>query len=140
MSILNIEDLKFEPLFTEEMIKERTIELGKRISQDYKDKDPIIVGVLNGCFLFIADLSRELSVQHEIDFIKILFIVIILFLLTRLNYLMAMGPVLRQSGVHQLNIFLLLHVPALQLRQEYFLHTHLLTARANQWFLENQLP
>ncbi|MCK5074847.1 MAG: hypoxanthine phosphoribosyltransferase [Calditrichia bacterium] len=59
------------PLFTKEVIHKRTEELGKEISRDYEGKDPIIVGVLNGCYLFIADLSRELSILHEIDFIKI---------------------------------------------------------------------
>ncbi len=71
MDTLHIENMKFKPLFTEEDIKKRIIELGKRISEDYAGKEPIFVGVLNGSFLFIADLTRELSILHEIDFIKI---------------------------------------------------------------------
>ena len=40
-------------------------------SEFYINKIPILIGVLNGAFLFMADLARQLSIQFEIDFIKI---------------------------------------------------------------------
>ena len=54
-----------------EMIHARNVEIGKEISNTYKNKNPIIIGVLNGAFLFMADLVRTLNVEYEVDFIKI---------------------------------------------------------------------
>ena len=45
--------------------------IGQEISSHYKNKLPIIIGVLNGAFLFMADLVRNLNIHYEIDFIKI---------------------------------------------------------------------
>ncbi|MBN2365297.1 MAG: hypoxanthine phosphoribosyltransferase [Calditrichaeota bacterium] len=66
-----VENLEFELLFSEAEIQQRIGELAEVISQDYKGKVPIFVGVLNGAILFLADLIRELSIECEIDFIKI---------------------------------------------------------------------
>ncbi|RMG61305.1 MAG: hypoxanthine phosphoribosyltransferase [Calditrichaeota bacterium] len=68
---LQLEDLTFEVLLTEEQIQARIRELGEIISRDYEGKVPILVGVLNGAFLFLADLIRTLSIDCEVDFIKI---------------------------------------------------------------------
>ncbi len=62
---------KLTIMISEETIKARLKELGQQISKDYADKIPIIIGVLNGSFIFFADLFRELSVDAEVDFIKI---------------------------------------------------------------------
>lgn len=58
------------------LIKERDIlkkvkELGQQIDRDYKDKNPIVVGVLKGAFVFMADLLRELKIPMEVDFLSI---------------------------------------------------------------------
>ena len=45
--------------------------IGKEISNHYQNKIPIIIGVLNGAFLFMADLLRNLNIEFEVDFIKI---------------------------------------------------------------------
>ena len=58
-------------LISEEEIKRRIKELGKQISEEYKDKCPIVIGVLNGAFVFMADLIRELKIDCEVDFVKI---------------------------------------------------------------------
>ncbi len=68
---LIVDDLEFEILIPEEKIQQRIRELGAQISQDYQGKVPIFVGVLNGAVLFLADLIRNLSIDCEIDFIKI---------------------------------------------------------------------
>ena len=58
-------------LLSESEIKKRVKELADKISADYKDKTPIFVGILNGSYVFMADLLRELSIQVEVDFVKI---------------------------------------------------------------------
>jgi len=58
-------------LLSESKIKKRVKELADTISDDYKDKSPIFIGILNGCYVFMADLLRELSIGVEIDFVKI---------------------------------------------------------------------
>lgn len=62
---------KLKEMISREEIQKRIEELGKQISEDYKGKIPIIIGVLNGSFIFFADLFRELSIEAEVDFIKI---------------------------------------------------------------------
>ena len=58
-------------LLSESEIKKRVKELADKISADYKDKTPIFVGILNGSYVFMADLLRELNIQVEVDFVKI---------------------------------------------------------------------
>ena len=58
-------------LLSESEIKKRVKEVADKISKDYKDKTPIFVGILNGSYVFMADLLRELSIQVEVDFVKI---------------------------------------------------------------------
>lgn len=52
-------------------IDKRIQELAARISRDYKSKVPIFIGVLNGAFVFMSDLVRQVKVDSEIDFIKL---------------------------------------------------------------------
>jgi hypoxanthine phosphoribosyltransferase len=56
---------------SEDQIKERIKELAKRLNEDYKDKLPIFIGVLNGSFIFLSDLIREITIDCEIDFLKL---------------------------------------------------------------------
>lgn len=58
-------------LIKEDAIKKRVKELGKEINSDYKNRNPVIVGVLKGAFVFLADLLRELEIPVEIDFLGI---------------------------------------------------------------------
>lgn len=62
---------KLTEMISAETIQNRVKELGKQISEDYKGTVPIIIGVLNGSFVFFADLFRELDIEAEVDFIKI---------------------------------------------------------------------
>lgn len=55
-------------LFSEEDIKNAVNELGKRITDDYKGKNPLVVGVLKGSFIFMADLVRAIDVNCDLDF------------------------------------------------------------------------
>ena len=58
-------------LISEHEIKKRIVDIARDISDDYKGRIPIIIGVLNGSFLFLADIVRELDIEYEVDFIKI---------------------------------------------------------------------
>ena len=58
-------------LVDREAIAEKTKELGRKISQDYEGKELILVGVLKGGFMFLADLVREITIPVEMDFISV---------------------------------------------------------------------
>ncbi|MFQ6112461.1 MAG: hypoxanthine phosphoribosyltransferase [bacterium] len=62
---------QYKVLLSEEKIKKKVKELGRQISDDYRGKCPILIGVLNGSFVFCADLFREIDIDCEVDFIKI---------------------------------------------------------------------
>ena len=53
------------------MIEERIQALAIQISQDYRGKAPLFVGILNGCFMFASDLLKAVSIPCEISFIKV---------------------------------------------------------------------
>ncbi len=57
------------PIISENEIKKRISETGFKISKDYRNKSLVLIGILKGSFIFLADLSRKISIDHEIDFI-----------------------------------------------------------------------
>ena len=61
-------DIK-EILYTEEVIRKRVEELGAQLTKDYAGKSVLIIGVLKGCFIFLADLSRHMDLECEIRFL-----------------------------------------------------------------------
>lgn len=68
---LIIEDLTFEVLIPEKDIQARIQEIAGELSDAYPQEVPIMIGVLNGAVLFMADLIRNMSIDCEMDFIKI---------------------------------------------------------------------
>ena len=58
-------------LISEADIQNRVGEIAGEISKDYADRTPILVGILNGSFIFLADLVRELAIDSEVDFMKV---------------------------------------------------------------------
>ena len=60
-----------EVLISEEEIERHVAEIGRQISLDYADKNPIFVGVLKGCFIFMADLMRHVTVNCTMDFMSV---------------------------------------------------------------------
>jgi hypoxanthine phosphoribosyltransferase len=58
-----------EPLITEEGLARRVAELGARITEDYRGKDLVVVGVLKGSFPFVADLVRQIDLPLRVDFL-----------------------------------------------------------------------
>ena len=61
----------YQMLITEEQIQKRITEMGTEICNDFKGEKPILIGVLNGGFIFLADLIRNIDIDLEIDFIRI---------------------------------------------------------------------
>jgi hypoxanthine phosphoribosyltransferase len=62
---------RFALYLSEEQIKRRVRELASRINEEYRGKVPIFIGILNGSFIFFADLVREITVDCEVDFLKL---------------------------------------------------------------------
>jgi len=58
-------------LISEEEIQKKVKELAKRISEDYEGKNPLLVGILRGAAVFLADLAREISIPVEFDFMAV---------------------------------------------------------------------
>ena len=67
---INVKDLQFEMFIHAEKISERIAELGEVITNFYGDEKPVIVPVLNGSFIFAADLIRKIDLDCEISFVK----------------------------------------------------------------------
>ncbi|MCC5815751.1 MAG: hypoxanthine phosphoribosyltransferase [Leptospira sp.] len=61
-------EIPLRVIHSELEIKKTVDELGRQISEQYRGKDLLLVGILNGAFIFLADLSRSLSIPHKIDF------------------------------------------------------------------------
>jgi hypoxanthine phosphoribosyltransferase len=62
---------QFRIYLDEATIRERVRALGRQISKDYRGRSPILIGVLNGAFIFLSDLMREIEIDCEVDFLKL---------------------------------------------------------------------
>jgi len=71
MQNIRIHDKEFKPYLDEKKIQDRIRELGAEISKDYHGKNPLFIAILNGSFMFAADLFKNISVDAEICFIKL---------------------------------------------------------------------
>ncbi|MBP1045935.1 hypoxanthine phosphoribosyltransferase [Enterococcus sp. BWM-S5] len=58
-------------LITKEQIAEKTAELGKQLTEDYKDNSPLVIGILKGAVPFLADIVREMDTHLEMDFMAV---------------------------------------------------------------------
>lgn len=68
---IQVHDREFELLLEYDQIKKRTRFLGIQIDVDYEDKLPLFIGVLNGSFIFMADLLKETRISSEVAFVKV---------------------------------------------------------------------
>ena len=66
-----VQDKIFIPFISKETIKERIAAIAGQINSEYAGKRPLMLGILNGSFIFAADLFRVLTVDAEISFIKL---------------------------------------------------------------------
>jgi hypoxanthine phosphoribosyltransferase len=71
MSTIKVHDKYFIPYMKEEVVQSRVQELAKQIDKDYHDKRPLFIAILNGSFMFAADLFKSLTIEAEICFIKL---------------------------------------------------------------------
>jgi hypoxanthine phosphoribosyltransferase len=62
--------MELEPRFTAPEIAEAVERVATEMAADYHDKDPLMVGILTGSFVFIADLVRAMGIPVGIDFIR----------------------------------------------------------------------
>lgn len=68
--MITVKDLQFEPFILAEEIRQCVAGVAAKINQDYAGKTPLLIAILNGSFVFAADLVRMLTVEHEIHFVK----------------------------------------------------------------------
>ena len=71
MSVIKVHDKSFETWLSEEMILQRVKELAADINRDYAGRRPLFIAILNGSFMFAADLFKQLDIEAELCFIKL---------------------------------------------------------------------
>lgn len=64
-------DREFKPFMSAEEIAEINKDLGAKINADFKDKEVLFIAILNGAFMFAADLMRNITVKNTISFVKV---------------------------------------------------------------------
>ena len=71
MSTVILHDKTFVKSITNEEICREIKKVADRINHDYAGKRPVMLGVLNGCFMFVAELLKNLNIECEISFVKL---------------------------------------------------------------------
>ena len=71
MGQITVKDKTFEVSINETTIKQRVREVAQQMSRDLEGKNPLFLAVLNGAFIFAADLMRERTIPCEISFVKL---------------------------------------------------------------------
>ncbi len=71
MSVITVHDKTFVPYLPENLILEKVKELAAQLDKDYAGKKPLFIAILNGSFMFTADLFKYLTIEAEICFIKL---------------------------------------------------------------------
>ena len=61
----------FIPIISQEEIQKKVKEIGGLISRDYEGKPLILIGILKGAFIFLADLTRTVTIDHQLDFVGV---------------------------------------------------------------------
>ncbi|MGL4852706.1 MAG: hypoxanthine phosphoribosyltransferase [Phocaeicola sp.] len=71
MNPIQIRDKHFTPFISEEKIQMEVARVASEINRDLAGQEPLLISVLNGAFMFTADLMRNLTVPHEVSFVKV---------------------------------------------------------------------
>jgi hypoxanthine phosphoribosyltransferase len=71
MGDIRVHDKQFEPYINASTIAGRIKEIAGELNKDYSDKKPLFIAILNGSFMFAADLYKELHIDAEVCFIKL---------------------------------------------------------------------
>lgn len=70
LKVIEILDKTFESYITKEELSREVAALGNRLTADYQGKEVLFLGVLNGAFMFMADLLKEVNLPCEVSFVK----------------------------------------------------------------------
>ena len=62
---------KLEILFTAKEIDKRVSDIANQISKDFENSTPIVLGVLKGSYIFLADLTRKMKTESEVEFVRL---------------------------------------------------------------------
>jgi len=68
---IQVHDKQFEPYITAVQLQTRIREMATEITRDYKEKRPVFLAILNGAFMFMSDLLKEVNIEAEVCFIKL---------------------------------------------------------------------
>lgn len=71
MSTLKVHDKEFAPYITSGEIEEQVSRVAAEINRDYEGKRPLFIAILNGAFIFAADVFKKINIEAEICFIKL---------------------------------------------------------------------
>src|SRR4051812_35309442 len=71
MSVITVHDKQFQPYINEEKLQARIREMAAELNKDLKGTKPLFIAILNGSFMFAADVFKHLNVDAEICFIKL---------------------------------------------------------------------
>lgn len=71
MSVIQVHDKKFKPYINAADITQRIKEMGEQISKDLEGERPLFIAILNGSFMFAAELFKHISIDAEISFVKL---------------------------------------------------------------------
>lgn len=71
MDIITVKDKTFKPFISEEKLQESIRKVAAKINDDYQGKSPIFLGVLNGSFMFFADLLKSIDLACTVSFVKL---------------------------------------------------------------------
>jgi hypoxanthine phosphoribosyltransferase len=68
---MQIKDLEFRKFITKTKVQQQVKELANQINQDYKERSPVFLPILNGSFMFAADLLKSIELSCKISFVKV---------------------------------------------------------------------
>lgn len=71
MAVIQVHNKSFETYLSDETIQQRVKEMAAAINKDYSGKKPLFIAILNGSFMFAADLFKQLNIEAELCFIKL---------------------------------------------------------------------
>ena len=71
MELIKVHDKEFKPYISADKISEEVKRVATEINKDYSGKKPLFIAILNGSFMFAADLFKEINIEAEICFIKL---------------------------------------------------------------------
>ena len=71
MELITVHDKQFKPYISAQQIDEQIKKIASEINRDYAGQKPLFIAILNGAFMFAADLFKEINIETEICFIKL---------------------------------------------------------------------